>query len=199
MDNFFVRPNLQDHFARILSRWKKFVERYSDNNRADSLFMYNERATLSTFAYSIVLEKCFALEEYNEIKNKNNKNYIGRVDLWCNIKNTDYVFEAKQIWPSINSASIKKQMQRGLKSAFDDTKKFKKFGMLFVVPCAVENDVNLHRKKIKEFINICNEINPAMWAYAFPKNAEIYGARSEKFYPFVFLLATDHLVKVDGE
>lgn len=195
----------------ILRSWTSIIKSFSDSNRykGDHLYWYNERASLSSFAGAFYSQKnksnsCFALEEYRETKGRGRGKWNGRVDMWFNLDNKDYVVEAKQNWISItNKLEIKritKSISTSLREAKDDATKsaqvndgISPIGISFIVPYCKKKEHDGFNdetgKKINEIINVIeNDIDCFGCAYVFPENGLLTENMGGYIYPGVILL-----------
>lgn len=190
------------HFNKILQCWCAHINSYSEFIKGDSLYWYNERATVSTFAQAIAKSGYYCLEEYNSKKMRNNdRDFIGRVDLWAEVEGVQFVFEAKQIWPSLKSKTLLKQITKGVDFSLNQVHQIinfdgKRNGIIFISPYSTTEpklDVD-----IKRFIVCCLATRPIFWAYIFPNDGKLKSAKSRKYYPGVFLASYNKKLSISS-
>ena len=200
-DSKVAHPSLKVHLKPILENWLQVIESYSKEFPEDELYWNTERATVSTLAGVIWRMGMYAEEAYSDYK-KRGKNIInGRVDLWfMTDTKTEYVVEAKQIWPkiSIRAKNIDKRIKRGIKEAKTAIKKTKAgnsiedvryLGIVFVVPIlpAYDQDDSTNTERFKGFIQKVEKADSDFYGYYLSeenKNLE----EGEDLYPGVALL-----------
>jgi len=99
-------------FDTLLREWisviNRLLEEWEDD--VDFPWWYNERACVGTFAAAVWLCKGVAFEEYLSEKVKDRAGRAreseptkGRTDLYFSFKQKEYIAEAKQWWPELES------------------------------------------------------------------------------------------------
>lgn len=172
----------------LLLKWIKIQESYSKNYNNDSLYWYNERATLSTLAGAVW--KCgeFSLEEYRVTKKYRKEAWTGRADLWFTWKNTEYQVETKQIWVSLSNKAynspryIKKALDEAIKDAVSSNERRQghTLGIVFVIPYIASSEKEHLNKALKMFIKEIEQVDYDIMAYTFPPYCR--SLHSDKYY-----------------
>lgn len=191
---------LRGHLKPILEEWIEVISVYTnDFDVEDSLYWYNERATLSTFASAAARCGFHVLEEYRHEKKdtrpeKKKKMKTGRADLFLARNRTTFVAEAKQIFPIYSSRSNfdSRTLARGLKSARDDVRDVTedadyKLGILFCTPRIPKKNIpessEILRSKIIEFKEkvmskeYARAIDYGACAFVFPSDSKASGTK----------------------
>jgi len=118
-----IRYGKLKHIEALLSKWVKMHESFCNYSTKDSLYWYNERASISTLAGAVWKCSEFSLEEYRTIKKYRKGSWSGRADLWFTWENREYYVEAKQIWISLSNKTdvsiqnINKMLQNTMNEA----------------------------------------------------------------------------------
>lgn len=178
----------------ILHQWidniNTYCEKFHDGKKGDAPYWYNERATLSTLAGAVWQVGGLALEEYQEKK----KHGLGRVDLWFQWRNVDYIAEVKQLWFRLDETTFENNLidrvKERLKHATRDVQKVPKnqshpLGIVFIVPSLKKN---YDKQLIKKFQKKLSDLNSCMLAWCFPEKAGQL-IEGEAIYPGVALIA----------
>jgi hypothetical protein len=99
----FIPGPLPD-FELILKNWCKTIIRWCEQMGWDDVpWWYGERSSLGLFALAAWVAGAVPLEEYSTEKGKGRGRWPGRGDLLLQIKERDYIIEAKQKWISISN------------------------------------------------------------------------------------------------
>jgi len=134
-------PELKD----VLEEFNKLMDMDMDVDNEwgeDVPWWYNERASLSQFAGAIWKRKGWVFEEYSTPREAetSGKNSFGRADIKLIINGFSLVAEAKQIWPSLYSKTVCKQVEKAFDNAMKQVetipkeKGVKKAAIVFLVP-----------------------------------------------------------------
>ena len=111
----------------VLEEWLNINAEYIELTAGrDCLYMYNERASVSSLAGAVWRKGGFAQEEYCSVKGLNARN--GRVDLYFICNGTSVICEAKQLDVSINPKARKvyfDEISCSLANAIRDAKETK--------------------------------------------------------------------------
>ena len=143
----------------LLHKWIDLNNGYCKAFPGDSLYWYNERATLSSLAAAVWKGNGYALEEYRTDKRFGKDQWPGRSDLWFSWGKTDYLVEAKQIWSSLFSLSRESfekisEALKVAKSAVVENREDvgNRLGVVFVVPYIPPSKKADREDLIKKFI-----------------------------------------------
>lgn len=179
----------------VLNEWIKIHESFCKTSKDDSLYWYNERATLSTLAGAVWNLKGYCLEEYRTDKKYRKETYLGRADLWFEWRKQEYYIEAKQRWISLSknakSASrhinetiinVKKEAANTIKDS-----KGKSLGIVFTIPYLSLNESGNINNSISLFLEELEKVEYEIMAYTFPIHCR--SLKSENYiYPGVALV-----------
>jgi len=193
----FRTEKFRHHFEDILLEWVKLVVDFSNKyDSEDSLYWYNERATLSSLAGAMWRNDCFVLEELSIDKFSNRgEEWPGRADMWLLIGNTEYIIESKQVWVSLSkrASATHKKIITSLKDARKDAVNAKwngskALGMTFVTPRIPPSEVKYKEQYVAKFQRELKKFDYDFMAYAFPNEARVLSTGGYS-YPGVALLA----------
>lgn len=184
----------EQHFQSILDRWIDLINHYTENIAdKDAAYWYNERATLSVLAGAAWKCDYFALEEFCHPKATCKTSWNGRVDLWLQCKEEQYVIEAKQIKVSIPPQRVTtlKRIQSALQRARRDVvcsaeSEQTGLGVVFVVPKIPLSHKSQAETLVSHFVQELEQIDYDLLAYTFaPESETTFG---NGLYPGVALL-----------
>ena len=83
----------------IIEQWLRINREYiEEGDYEDSLYMYNERSTVSSLAGAVWRCGGYAQEEYLATKGDKNNEISGRIDLFFRFSHKNIIIEAKQLW-----------------------------------------------------------------------------------------------------
>lgn len=199
-----IRPNTiknkhtNSKFKFIFDTWLEVIQEYcAFANYEDSPYIYNERATLSSFVGALWKSNELVLEEFSAIKGGEDegdeKTKKGRIDLWFTCNKENFISECKQYWYAPTYTNIEGM----IKNAIMDTNKSKKYyedstplAITFWSPffTSLEKiETNLHLLQNTLEASISSETID-MYCIVAPKKARNLEAGNGKYYPCVVLL-----------
>ena len=141
-------------FNKLLREWISVIDRLRQEWEEDPDFpwWYNERACVGTFAAAVWLCGGLAFEEYlsEKVKDraklaKSQKKSPGRTDLYFSYHGNEYIVEAKQCWPKLESSKspakkIKQKLDDATKAAMEVYENYgTRLAMVFAVPRALQS------------------------------------------------------------
>lgn len=193
-----IRTRKLNLLKPLLKEWIKINESFCKINRDDSLYWFNERATLSTLAGAVWNSKGYCLEEYRTDKKYRKGTYPGRADLWFAWRKKEYYIEAKQLWISLSknaglaSRYIRETLRVVKKEAASTIKEDKgeSLGIVFAVPYISLNESVSINNRLASFLEELEKVEYDIMAYTFPSYCR--SLKSEKYiYPGVALVGTN--------
>lgn len=132
------------------------------HNFCDSMYWYNERASVGSLAGAIWRTGGLALEEFSANKSNDENKEMGRIDLYFTQNDICFIAEAKQKFISLSdNINFYAILKNKLDEAIDDTKRTSiasdyehvPLALLFVVPFFVNNtDPDNNRIKLESAI-----------------------------------------------
>ncbi len=204
-----------ENLTPIITKWMNLIRRYSNlHKNADTLYWYNERATLSTFAGAIWKLNGTALEEFSSTKIKSKKKKSertksGRTDLWFDYHGKEYIVEAKQISPSMNpdKPEIVDKLKKSLTNACGDAAKFSRknpqkkcvrIGITFLTPYLPKSykdndkDINSKISELKEELcaglKLKRDYHLLAWLFS-NSTLKLHDPKDDLTYPGVVIAA----------
>ncbi|RLA82892.1 MAG: hypothetical protein DRG78_05940 [Epsilonproteobacteria bacterium] len=203
MKGIILDKNLEAVFSDALQDWVNNIERYTnefDNN--DTLYYYNERATVSTLAASLYKSGYFILEEFSTNKSVDGEVKTGRVDLFFakdvyGLTKSYFgaVVEAKQVYVNLSdnyngSMAIKTSFSKAEQDTINSFNKqyhTNSYAITFIVPKVKFKDKEYSKERCKNLITEIQELNEHHGiAYIFPKKCEL--CYETYFYPGIICL-----------
>ncbi|MBU4313823.1 MAG: hypothetical protein KJ821_03400 [Actinobacteria bacterium] len=191
-----IRYGKLKHIEALLSKWVKMHESFCNYSTKDSLYWYNERASISTLAGAVWKCSEFSLEEYRTIKKYRKGSWSGRADLWFTWRKREYYVETKQTWISLSKKSnvstatgrINKALQNAIKeAAYIEKEEGQALGLVFVIPYIRSTESDHMDSRLKILIEQVEKVNYEIMAYTFPTTCRLLES-DNYIYPGVVLV-----------
>lgn len=178
----------------LFKEWYRINSKYCADHE-DALYSYTERATTGSLAAAIWLSGEYAVEEFAATKEDAKDRWEGRVDLWFEWYDTDYVAEAKQLWvqlsPRTQSPVIR--IEDALKEALTDVGKSRRegsrrLGIVFVVPFIEKRDEAHRTSVLSSFMKHVYDVDYDFMCSVFPPSARDVRGWQERLFPGVVMI-----------
>jgi hypothetical protein len=183
-------------FVPIVKSWCKTVIKWCDlNTWEDNPWWYGERSSLGLFATAAWVAGAVPLEEYSTEKGKGRRHWLGRGDLLLQIKEKDYIIEAKQKWISISHRATKGEIKLddAILYVCDDVRNSTEFrgkraGLVFAVPYLPESEEEFMDEQVGEFLDMLRDRDDCVVAWVFPGQARCAYKLEGYLYPGIAVL-----------
>jgi hypothetical protein len=193
-----IRINSYPVLKNVLKNWQNLNDSPEWLEDGDAPWWYNERASLSFFAGAIWLSSGWAFEEFSTDRTVTTKGKAkrkkGRLDIAFKIKDTFFLAEAKQCWPTLtgkNITNVSRYVTQTLDQACEEVRQvrergYKYLGIAFVAPSIHESRKGNLEVLLAELIGRLLAIRGTTIAWTFPEIARELkpdNRRSSYIYP----------------